>query len=88
MSVYQKELTAIVFACSKFRPYLLGRKFTVFCDHYPLKYFHDHKDTGLKADYLKAKLLNYDFDIQYVPGPNPKSDFLSRPSEISQDGKE
>ena len=88
MSVYQKELTAIVFACSKFRPYLLGRKFTVFCDHYPLKYLHDHKDTGLKADYLKAKLLNYDFDIQYVPGTKQKSDFLSRLSEISQDGQE
>ena len=43
---------------------------------------------GLGAHYLKAKLLNYDFYINYVNGKSHMADFLSRLSQPSPDGKE
>jgi len=35
-STIEKELTAIVWACRYFRPYLLGRNFTIVTDYKPL----------------------------------------------------
>ena len=43
-STIEKELTAIVWACRHFRPYLLGRNFTVVTDHKPLTWMFNVKD--------------------------------------------
>jgi hypothetical protein len=43
-STIEKELTAIVWACKHFRPYLLGRTFTIVTDHKPLTWMIKVKD--------------------------------------------
>jgi hypothetical protein len=52
LSTYKKEMLAIVKAIKKWRPYLLGKPFTVRTDHKSLKYLldnellHLHKHAG------------------------------------------
>jgi hypothetical protein len=41
----EKELLAIVFACEKFRSYLIGSPVVVFSDHATLKYLFSKKDS-------------------------------------------
>jgi hypothetical protein len=43
-SIYDKEMLAIMHALTKFRQYLVGRKFMVKTDHNSLKYFLEQKD--------------------------------------------
>lgn len=38
LSVYEKELMALVFAITKWQHYLLGRQFTILVNHHSLKY--------------------------------------------------
>jgi len=41
----EKELLAVVFACDKFRSYLVGSPVVVFSDHAALKYLLSKKDS-------------------------------------------
>jgi hypothetical protein len=43
----EKELLAVVFACEKFRSYLVGSPVVVFSDHAALKYLLFKKDSKL-----------------------------------------
>jgi hypothetical protein len=43
-STIEKELTAIVWACRHFRPYLLGRSLTIVTDHKPHTWMFSVKD--------------------------------------------
>ncbi|CAB0030022.1 unnamed protein product, partial [Trichogramma brassicae] len=42
----EKECLAALYAMSIYRPYLLGRKFTLQSDHEPLNWMHSRKDPG------------------------------------------
>jgi len=57
----EKELLAVVFACEKFRSYLVGSPVVVFSNHAPLKYFLSKKDC--KARLVWWILLLQEFDI-------------------------
>lgn len=54
-------MQAIVWLNSKFRHYLVGRKFTIECDQNPLKYLNSFHDTHGKRRRWLDKLMEFDF---------------------------
>ena len=67
-SVIEKELLAIFWACKYFRPYLFGKKFTVFTDHKPLTYIFSLKDPNDKMIRWRLRLEEFDYEVKYRPG--------------------
>ncbi|GAU45146.1 hypothetical protein TSUD_253790 [Trifolium subterraneum] len=78
-SVYEKELMALVLSIQHWRHYLLGNKFVVYTDHKSLKHFLQQRISSPDQQCWLAKLLGYQFEVQYKPGPDNKAaDALSR----------
>ena len=73
------ECLAVIWAVKLFRPYLLGKKFTIITDHSALTgLFKTPNPTGIIARWIVI-LSEYEFDIKYRPGRvNESADFLSR----------
>lgn len=68
MSVYDRELLALIFAVTKWSHYLLGRPFIVRTDQKALKYLLDQP---IHTDFQVAgisKLMAFDFTIEYKEG--------------------
>ncbi|KAL4013706.1 hypothetical protein IC575_025889 [Cucumis melo] len=83
--VYERELIAVVFAVQRWRPYRLGRKFTVKTDQQSLKFLLEQR--VIQPQYQKwiVKLLGYSFEVVYQLGLENKAvDALSRISPIVQ----
>lgn len=78
-STIEKELLAIVWATKYFRPYLYGRKFTIYTDHRPLIWLMNVKDPNSKLTRWRLKLEEYDYEIIHKKGKyNTNADALSR----------
>ena len=78
-SVYAKQMLVMVEAILIWRPYLLGRKFIIRTDQKSLKYLLEQRITTPDQQKWVAKLLGYDYEIQYRPGrENTAADALSR----------
>lgn len=78
-STIEKELLAIVWACKYFRPYLFGRKFTIYTDHRPLVWLFKLREPNSKLVRWRLKLEEFDYDIVYKKGKlNLNADALSR----------
>lgn len=79
MSVYEKELLAVVFAIEKWRPYLIGRPFVIKTDHFSLKYLLEQRITTPMQQKWLSKLMGYEYEIFYKSGKeNTVADSLSR----------
>jgi hypothetical protein len=78
-STYAKEMLAVVEAICVWRPYLLGQHFIIQTDQRSLKYLLEQRITTPEQQKWVAKLLGYDYEIQYRPGrENSAADALSR----------
>ncbi|HBS53814.1 MAG TPA: hypothetical protein DD806_07425 [Flavobacterium sp.] len=78
-STIEKELTAIHWAVMNFKPYLYGKKFTIFTDHKPLIYLFTMKNPTSKLTRMRWDLEEFDYEIKYIQGKtNHGADALSR----------
>lgn len=79
LSIYEKQLLAVVLAVQKWRHYLLHNHFVIKTDHQSLKYILDHRlSTAIQQKWL-LKLMEFDFSIEYKQGhENLAVDALSR----------
>lgn len=79
LSIYEKELLAVVFALQKWRHYLLTNHFVIKTDQRSIKYLLEQRlNTPVQQQWL-PKLLEFDYEIQYKEGKdNVAADALSR----------
>ena len=79
LSIYEKELLAVVFAVQKWMHYLLPNHFIINTDQRSLKYLLEQRlNTPIQQQWL-PKLLEFDYEIQYRHGKeNVATDALSR----------
>jgi len=77
--VSKLECLAVIWAINLFRPYLLGKHFTIITDHSALRgLLKTPNPTGIIARWITV-ISEYDFEIKYRPGRvNESADFLSR----------
>ena len=61
-STTEKEMLAIVFACEKFRPYILGSHIIIHTDHAAIKYLMAKKEA--KPRLIRWVLLLQEFDLE------------------------
>lgn len=67
-SATKRELLAIIFALAEFRPYLAGRRFTMYTDHQALVTLHERKQLSYMLQNWLDIILEYDFEIKHRPG--------------------
>lgn len=78
-STYAREMLAIIVAIRTWRPYLLGRKFTIQTDQRSLRYMLEQRILTPEQQKWMYKLVGYDYSIVYKPGKtNSAADALSR----------
>lgn len=83
LSVYDKEMLAVVFAVQHWRPYLLGHHFTILTDHRTIQHYLEQRITTPAQQKWLLKLIGYDYSIQYRSGVhNVVADALSRQAEF------
>ncbi|KAK4382273.1 Retrovirus-related Pol polyprotein from transposon [Sesamum angolense] len=68
LSVYEKEMMAIVVAVQKWRPYLIGRHFTIKTNHQSLKYLLEQRISTPSQQKWLSKLMGYEYTINYNKG--------------------
>ena len=59
-----KEFLAVVFACDKFRSYIIDSKVTIHADHASIKYLMEKKDA--KPRLIRWVLLLQEFDLHII----------------------
>ncbi|KAL4325224.1 hypothetical protein GQ457_11G000740 [Hibiscus cannabinus] len=80
-STYHREMFAITQAMSRWRQYLLGRKFVIITDQKSLRELTQQTIQTPEQQHWLSKLIGYEFEIQYRPGKlNTVADALSRES--------
>jgi len=80
-ATYDKEMLAIVRACSAWRHLIAGADTKVYSDHQPLSHFLDQRSLSHRQMRWKMQLdeLGDNFKIRYMPGrENTVADALSR----------
>ena len=80
----EREALAIVFVITRFKQFLLGRRFTLQTDHKPLKYLFAPdeeipKTASERITIWAIALMSFHYELKYTPGEQiPHADALSR----------
>ena len=90
-STAEKKMLAMVFACEKFRPYILGSHVIIHTDHAAIKYLMAKKEA--KPRLIRSVLLLQEFDIEIKESKgydNVIVDHLSRieKTNVKEEGTE
>lgn len=73
---FHLEYMAMVWACRHFKPYLIGKRFTLRTDHKPLQSLNKVKGAAFQR--CQMELEDYDFEVEYLSGEKMPADGLSR----------
>ena len=85
-STTTKECLAVVHWIKYFRPYLYGKKFTLYTDHHSLRWLFNFKEPNTKIMRWILQLSDYDFEIHYRPGArHSNANALSQPPFVSEE---
>lgn len=77
--ITEKEFFAVYFALFEFRPYLIGRKFTVITDHKSISGIRNTTKVNSRLFRWAQYLSDFDFEIEYrTPKHTAQPDNLSR----------
>ena len=90
-STTEKEMLAIVFACEKFRPYILGSHVVIHTNHAAIKYLMAKKEAKPRLIIWVLLLQEFDLEIKYKKGSdNVIADHLSRVEKptVEEKGRE
>ena len=90
-STTEKEMLAIVFACEKFKPYILGSHVIIHTDHVAIKYLMAKKEAKPRLIRWVLSLQEFDLEIKDRKGcHNVIADHLSRieKTTVKEEGTE
>ncbi|GMI70628.1 hypothetical protein HRI_000732100 [Hibiscus trionum] len=84
LSVYEKEILAVLMAVKRWFPYLVGRHFKIRTDHQSLKFLAENQAITPAQQKWVAKMMGFDYEVCYRKGThNIVADCLSRkPNEV------